>query len=205
MGFFSKALGSTDDNVMTNGVLGRGEITNLSMSSLTMRTNNRLVERKCTIAMNVMLDNTPAFPATAEQRIPEIYLPQLVPGAAVPVRVAPEDHSKVFIDFNAKIPTITLPRMTGENSGAYIREHGKPIKVVLVANQPLKFKTADGIDLQHLTLTVYEGVDTPYQIQVANAVPASALPLLYPGSKLHAKLGNAQDSVVVEWEAGAAT
>jgi hypothetical protein len=46
-------------------------------------------------------------------------------------------------------------------------------------------------------------VPTPYQIQVGNAVPASALPLLFPGSKLHAKLGEGPNDVVVDWAAGA--
>ena len=54
-----------------------------------------------------------------------------------------------------------------------------------------------------LTLTVATGVETPYQIQVGNAVPASALPLLYPGSKLNAKLGDGPNDVVVDWAAGA--
>ena len=43
----------------------------------------------------------------------------------------------------------------------------------------------------------------PYQIQVGNAVPASALPLVFPGSKLHAKLGDGPNDVVVDWAAGA--
>ena len=48
------------------------------------------------------------------------------------------------------------------------------------------------------------GVDTPYQVQVGNAVPTSALPLVFPGSKLHAKLGDGPNDVVVDWSAGAA-
>jgi hypothetical protein len=54
-----------------------------------------------------------------------------------------------------------------------------------------------------LTLTVADGVPTPYQVQVGNAVPATALPLLYPGSKLHAKLGDQPGAIVVDWAAGA--
>ena len=37
-----------------------------------------------------------------------------------------------------------------------------------------------------------------------NSVPASALPLLFPGSKLHAKVGDGPNDVVVDWAAGAA-
>lgn len=205
MGFFGNLIGSTDSAVIANGILGRGEITNVAISGMTLKTNNNLVERKCTFSMNVMIDNVAPFQASAVQRIPEITLTKLTKGAVVPVRVDPNDHSKVYIDFASELPTVTVPRSTGENSAAHILEHGKPIKVVFVASQPLKLKNADGIEMFLLTLTVYEGVDTPYQLQVGNPVPPSALPLLYPGSKLHAKLGAGPNNVVVDWAAGPAT
>jgi hypothetical protein len=205
MGWFGNLIGSTDSEVITNGVLGRGEITNVDISGMTLQMGNSLVERKCTVSMNVMIDGVAPFPATAVQRIQEIVIPQLAQGAVVPVRVDPNDHSKVYIDFASDLPEVTLPKSEGENSAAYILEHGKPIKVVLVASQPIGLKNADGIEVYALTLTTYEGVDTPYQLQVGNAVPATALPLLYPGSKLNAKLGAGPNDVVVDWKAGAAT
>ncbi len=205
MGFFGNLIGSVDDEVIANGVLGRGEITNVSISGMTLKTNNNLVQRKCTFSMNVMIDNVAPFQANAVQRIPEIVLTKITKGAVVPVRVDPNDHSKVFIDFASELPTVTVPRSTGENSAAYILEHGKPIKVVFVGSQPMKLKNADGVEMFLLTLTVYEGVDTPYQVQVGNPVPSTALPLLYPGSKLHARLGSGPNNVVVDWAAGPVT
>ena len=68
-----------------------------------------------------------------------------------------------------------------------------------------KMTNADGIDIHALTPTAYEGVPEPNQLAVGNAVPASALPLLYPGSKLHARLGDDPNAVVVDGAAGAAT
>jgi hypothetical protein len=205
VGWLGNLIGSADSGVIENGILGRGEVTNVQMSGMTLQSGNGLVERKCTIALTVMIDGVAAFPATAVQRIQEIVIPQLAQGAVVPVRVDPNDHARVFIDFNSELPEVTLPKATGENSAAWILEHGKAIKVVLVASQPVKLKNADGIEVYALTLTAYEGVDTPYQLQVGNAVPATALPLLYPGSKLHAKLGAGPNDVVVDWAAGAAT
>ncbi len=64
-------------------------------------------------------------------------------------------------------------------------------------------KNAKGDPVQALTLTVATGVPEPYQIQVGNAVPNSALPMLFPGSKLHAKLGDGPNDVVVDWAKGA--
>jgi hypothetical protein len=204
MGWLGNLIGSADSGVMSDGILGRGEVTNVSISGMTLQTGNGLVERKCTVSMTVMIDGEAPFPATAVQRIQEIVIPQIAQGAVLAVRVDKADHSKVFIDFDSEIPEVTLPKSTGENSAAWIREHGKPIKVVLVQSQALKLKNADGIEVYALTLTAYEGVDTPYQLQVGNAVPATALPLLYPGSKLNAKLGDGPNDVVVDWAAGAA-
>lgn len=207
MGWFGNLIGSADTSVIQNGILGRGEITNVQMSSMTLQSGNGLVERKCTITANVYLDNTPMFEATIVQRVQEIVIPQLSSGSAVvAVRVDPADHSKVAIDFNSEVPEVTLARTTDKaHSAAYLLENGKPVKVVLVGDQPLGKKNADGIEMYALQLTVYEGVDTPYQLVVGNPVPATALPLLFPGSKLNARLGDDPNSVVVDWAAGAAS
>ena len=207
MGWFGNLIGSADTSVIKNGILGRGEITNVQMSGMTLQSGNGLVERKCTITANVYLDNTPMFEATIVQRVQEIVIPQLSSGSAVvAVRVDPADHSKVAIDFNSEVPEVTLARTTDKaHSAAYLLENGKPVKVVLVGDQPLGKKNADGIEMYALQLTVYEGVDTPYQLVVGNPVPATALPLLFPGSKLNARLGDDPNSVVVDWAAGAAS
>jgi hypothetical protein len=207
MGFFGNLIGSADSSVLHDGILGRGEITNLQMSGMTLQTGNGLVERKCTITANVYLDNTPMFVATITQRVQEILIPQLSSGSAVvAVRVDPNDHTRVAIDFNSAVPEVTLARSTDNaHSASYLLANGKPIKVVLVGDQPLGKKNADGIEMYALQLTAYEGVETPYQLTVGNPVPATALPLLFPGSKLHAKLGDDPNSVVVDWAAGAAT
>ena len=207
MGWFGNLIGSADNSVIQNGILGRGEITNLTMSGMTLQTGNGLVERKCTITLNVFIDNVPQYEATVVQRVQEIVIPQLSSGAAVvAVRVDPTDHSKVAIDFNSPVPEVTLARTTDNaHSAAWLLANGKPIKVVLVGDQSLGKKNADGIEMYALQLTVYEGVDTPYQLMVGNPVPATALPLLFPGSKLNAKLGDDPNSVVVDWAAGPAT
>jgi hypothetical protein len=203
MGWLGNLLGSADDNLIQNGILGRGEVLGIDASGMTLQIGNGLVERKCTLTLNVMLDNQQPYQAQVSQRIQEVYIPQLsAGGAVVAVRVDPADPTKVAIDFDTAPPTVTLPAGEGPNSAAGILASGKPITVVLVANAPVGVKNAKGDDVHALTLTVATGVETPYQIQVGNAVPASALPLLYPGSKLHAKLGEGPNDVVVDWAAG---
>jgi hypothetical protein len=211
MGFFgdllnsaNEALGGADAEVIQNGILGRGEVLGIDVSGMTLQIGNGLVERKCTLTLNVMLDGQQPYQAQVSQRIQEVYIPQLSSGGAVvAVKVDPNDHSKVAIDFETPVPEVTLPASEGANSAAWILANGKPITVVLVANTPIGVKNAAGDPVQALTLTVASGVPTPYQIQVGNAVPASALPLLFPGSKLHAKLGDGPNDVVVDWAAGA--
>jgi hypothetical protein len=206
MGWLGNLLGSPDDELIRNGLLGRGEVIGIDASGMTLQVANGLVERKCTITLNVMLDGQQPYQAVASQRVQEVYIPQLAQGGAVvAVRVDPGDHSRVQVDFASEPPTVTLPASEGRNSAAWILENGAPVTVVLVASQPIGVKSAKGDDVHALTLTIATGVDTPYQVQVGNAVPASALPLLYPGSRLHARLGEDPGDVVVDWAAGAVT
>ena len=167
MGWLGNLLGSADDNVIQNGLLGRGEVLGIDASGMTLQIGNGLVERTCTLTLNVMLDGQQPFQAQVSQRIQEVYIPQLsAGGAVVAVRVDPADHSKVAIDFDSPVPEVTLPASEGQNSAAWILEHGKPITVVLVANAPIGVKNAKGDPVQALTLTVATGVPEPYQIQV---------------------------------------
>lgn len=202
---FRNLTGGVDQELLSTGLLARGEILGMDISGTTVQVMNSLVERNVTFKLRVLMDGQNPYEATVSQRVQEVVLPQLQqPGVVLAVRVDPNDHSRVAIDFASQPPEVTMAEQTGPGSAAYILEHGKPITVVLVANQPIGINNAKGDPVHALTLTVAEGVDTPYQIQVGNAVPAKALPLVFPGSKLHAKLGDGPNDVVVDWAAGAA-
>lgn len=203
---FRNLTGGVDQQLLATGVLARGEILALAPSNTTVTIGNGLEERNCTFTLRVLMDGRQPFDATVVQRVAEVWIPQLQQGGAVvAVRVDPNDPTRVAIDFSSQPPEVTLPASTGENSAAWILEHGKPVTVVLVANQPIGVKSHQGDPVHALTLTIATGVDTPYQVQVGNAVPATALPLVFPGSKLHAKLGSGPNDVVVDWAAGAAS
>lgn len=202
---FKNLVGGVDQELLATGLLARGEILGMDLSGTTVQVMNGLVERQVTFTLNVFMDNQAPFQATVAQRVQEVLIPQLQqPGVVLAVRVDPANHSRVAIDFASQPPEVTMPEQTGPGSAADILANGKPIVVVLVANQPVGIKNHKGDPVHALTLTVAEGVETPYQIQVGNAVPATALPLVYPGSKLHAKLGAGPNDVVVDWAAGAA-
>ncbi len=200
---FRKLTGGVDEELIATGTLARGELLGMTPSGTTIQVMNGLVERNCTFVVRVLMDRTPPWDVQITQRVQEVLIPQLSqPGVYLAVRVDPADHSRVAIDFASEPPEVTLPESTGPGSAAEILATGKPITVVLVADQALGMTSAKGDPVHALTLTIATGVDTPYQIQVGNAVPASALPLVYPGSKLHARLGAGPNDVVVDWAAG---
>lgn len=200
---FRDLTGGVDETLLATGTLARGEILGLELSGTTLQVMNGLEERNCTFVLRILMDGKQPYEARASQRVPEINIPQLQqPGVVVAVRVDPADPQRVAIDFATQPPEVRLPESTGKGSAADILANGKPIVVVLVANQPIGVMNAKGDPVHALTLTIAEGVETPYQIQVGNAVPATALPLVFPGSKLHAKLGDGPNDVVVDWAAG---
>lgn len=205
MGWLGNLLGSADDGLLQNGLIGRGEIVGVDASGMTMQVMNGLVERKCTFTVTVYLDGEQPYQATCTQRVQEVYLPQLTSGqAVVTVRVDPNDHSTIALDFSTPVPEVSLPAGEGTNSAAWILANGTEANVVLVANQPLGVKSSTGDPVQALTLTIDKGAES-YQVQVGNAVPNSALPLLFPGAKLKARIGEGPNDVVVDWAASAAT
>lgn len=202
---FRSAVGSVDGDLLTNGLLGRADLLGVDISGMTLQVANGLVERKATFTLQVYLEGETPYQATAVQRIQEICIPQLVPGQTVlAVRVDPADRTKVAIDFQTEVPNITVKAGEGHDSAAWILANGSDAKVVLVASQPMGLTSSAGDPVHGLTLTIDKGAES-YQVQVGNGVPNAALPLLFPGSKLHAKIGDDPTDVVVDWARGART
>ena len=200
---FRSVTGGVDDALIASGTLGRADLLGIDVSGTTMQFGNGLVERKCTFTLQVYVDGKPPYQATCTQRVQEVYIPQLIPGQTVlAVRVDPADQNKVAIDFASEVPNVTVAAGEGHNSAAWILANGSDANVVLVANQPLGLTSSAGDPVQALTLTIDKGADS-YQVQVGNGVPNSALPLLFPGSKLYAKIGDGPNDVVVDWARGA--
>lgn len=203
---FRKFTGGVDQDLLATGILARGEVLGISMSGTTVTIMNGPVERNCTFRLRVMRDGAQPYEATVVQRVQEIMISALQqPGVVLALKVDPADPQRVAIDFGSAPPEVTLPETSGTDSAAYVLEHGKPITVVLVGNQRIGIKNHKGDPVHALELTVATGVPEPYQTTVGNAVPAFALPLLYPGSKLHAKLGDGPSDIVVDWAAGPVT
>lgn len=70
---------------------------------------------------------------------------------------------------------------------------------------PCREAFAAGLDMYAFVVTILCDGHAPYQTQMGNPVPASGLPLMYPGSNLPAKVRpEEQSQVIIDWDAAVA-
>lgn len=205
MGLLSKITGGPDKKLLETGLLGRGIITGVNMTGTTFQSGNGLVQRTCLFTVEVSLDGRAPYTATCRQRIPEVQIPQIQPGATtVAVRANPAEVTQIALDFTTEPPVVTTPGGTGNHSAAEILATGAPGRAVIVEFQPLGKRNPAGVDLYAYLLTVMPDGRNPYQIQVGNPTPPAALPFLFAGSRVPVKIGTIPNAVVIDWEAAAA-
>ncbi len=84
--------------------------------------------------------------------------------------------------------------------------NGTPCTAVIVQAQPLGMRDLKGEDVYAFQLAVMDDGLSPYQIQIANSVPAAALALLSPGNAVPARrLPDGGDrELVIDWDAALA-
>lgn len=199
----SKMAGGVDGDLMTSGLLGRGVVVGLQLTG-TAVTVGVEEHRVCELTLQVFLDGRDPYVAQVRQRIPEYLLGQLGQGgAAVAVRVSPTDSTQVAVDLGTAPPVVTLAR-PADGGAERILESGTPAEAIIVQTAPMGVRNWEGHDVHLLTLTVMVPGRDPYQVQVGNAVPPGALPVLFPGSKVPVKvLPDQPNSVAVDWQAAA--
>jgi hypothetical protein len=208
MGLFSKMrnlTGSVPKELLENGLLGRGIIVSVEQTSVSTGADFDPAH-VCVFTVEVALDNTPRYTATCRQAVKATVLPQLMtPGATVAVRVDPADQNHIALSLGEAPPTVTMAAAGDPNtsSAARILEQGVPCKAVIVQSQPLGMRNPKGDDMYAFALTILADGRSPYQIQVGNPVPATAVPLLYPGNTVPAKRMPEGDDreVVIDWQA----
>ena len=211
MGLFGKMKnlsGSVPKKLLENGLLGRGIITDVKQTSVSVGADFNPAH-VCIFTVEVQLDNVPRYTATCRQAIMATVLPQLMSGEpTVAVRVNPDDHQEICLSLNEAPPTVTMAASGDANtsSASEILEYGEDCRVVIVQSQPLGTRNQAGNDMYAFLFTVMADGRPPYQVQVGNPVPADAVPLIYPGSTVPAKrLPDKGDQyVVVDWEAALA-
>lgn len=205
MGLLSKITGGPDKKLLETGLLGRGIITDVTLTGTTIQTGNGLVQRVCTFTVEVSLDGKAPYMASCKQRIPEIQLPRIQPGSTtVAVRANPAELTQIALDFSTGPPVVTTPGPSAGNSAAGILATGEPGQAVIVQYQPLGKRNQAGVDIYAYLLTVMPEGRDPYQIQVGNPTPPAALPFLFAGSRVPVKIGSNPNAVVIDWEMAAA-
>ncbi len=199
-------VGSVSSELMENGLLGRGQITDVTQTGTTFGGGEHSAPTSvlCKFTVQVVLDNVPPYEATCKQRVsPWSIVP---PGTIVTVRVNPDDHSEIAIDWETAPPTVAMAARPGQETAADILAKGSPARAVIVQSQPLGMKSPAGLDLYGFQLTIMVDGTAPYQIQVGNPVTPGGVPLIFPGSNVPAKYmpNGGPESVAIDWDAAVA-
>ena len=200
---FRKLRGKPSKDLMRNGLLGRGLITNIEGTNVATGVGPD-PKHVCIFTLEVALDNVPRYHATCRQAVSQVLLPTLASGESfVAVRVNPDDHSEVAIDFDEALPEVRMTRNDPKaGSAAQVLAEGLPCRVVITRSAPMGMKNPAGVDMHGFQLTVTGEGLKPYQMKVGLPVPPEALPLVYPGSKVPAKrMPDREDAVVIDWDA----
>jgi hypothetical protein len=202
MGLFKKLTGGVNKELLATGLPGRGLILEVRPRRTTVQVSNGLTERVCEFRVEVSLDNRPRYETTCEQRVPEVYIPQLsAQNAVVAIRANADRLDEIVLDLEHEAPTVTIARDENETSAAEILATGQPAQAVIVEFGPIGMKTPEGVEVQAFRLTVMPVDGAPYQVDVGNATPPEALPFLFAGSKVPVKLGPETHDVVIDWNA----
>jgi len=209
MGILKKLAGTVgvvSRDVMKNGLLGRGQITGLKRTLMVMGGGEH-PPRVCIFTVQVALDNVPPYEAKCRQRVPQWDISQFESGGAVvAVRVNPDDHSEIAIDWGTAPPAVAMAAQPGQETAADILAKGSPARAVIVQSQPLGMKSPAGLDMYGFQLTIMVDGKAPYQIEVGNPVTPGGVPLIFPGSNLPAKYmpNGGPESVAIDWDAAVA-
>lgn len=206
MGLFKKlqrAAGSVPKDLLENGLLGRGIITDVQQTGVSTGADFNPAH-VCVFTVEVQLDNVPRYNATTRQAVLATVLPQLLTGGvSVAVRVNPNDHSEIALSLGEQPPTVHMAASGDANTGsaAEILANGEDCRAVIVEAQPLGTKNPKGLDMWAFMLTVIANDRAPYQVPVGNPVPPNAVPLIYPGNNLPAKRMPSQGDkyIVIDW------
>ncbi len=207
MGLFSRAkreLGVTDKKLLATGILARGNIVSAEPDGMTIGSDSNLQygpEKVCRVVVEVIgLNGEEPYEATCKHSIPLIYIPKLQePGAAVAVRVDPNDPQNIELDLGTEVPAAPIVFVSDDGSSetlkinketassADILRDGAPCTVQVLLVFPLNQLAADGGPATGLVLQVHRDGVEDYQAQIGLHIPEAALPSVVVGATLPAK------------------
>lgn len=206
MGLFKKAkaaAGGVDHGLIETGTLARGNVKNVEPTSMSTGRAERGLGTKviCIVTVEVVpLDGSHSYDATCRHPVPQVYLPTLMePGAAVAVRVNPDDPQDIALDLDHDVPPAPIvlhsddgtSEVVTTNKASYTADEllrdGRPCTVEVSAVFPLNQLTQAGLPASGLILQVHRDGAAPYQAQVGLHVPDAFAAAVVPGAQLPAK------------------
>lgn len=193
----TKNLVSSNNGVGADAYVGRALVLDASLGGMAIQMGAEQY-RAVNLRLQIFLDGNPAYIAECKQKVEEWRLGQLV-GQAYAVRVARDNGQQVALDFSVEAPVVTLARPAAGDGAAALLASGTPAEAVITATQPLGMRTWDGNDVVLFALTVMPVGGAPYQTQLGNPCPPSALPFVFPGSRVPVKLGARPEDVAIDW------
>lgn len=207
MGLFSRqpkvavAEGEGSEDFTADSVLGIASLTGIDTTMRVVPENQPGAgNRYFKLSAVVKLLGVEPYEVEFKQPLTSAELDHLTAHAAQPlaVRVSKADRSKVRLALDVDPATVTV----AQGSAAETLANGEAARAVIVEFELLNPPRQDskGNPAYRLMLTVMREGRDPYQTNVGNGVPASALPFLYPGSHVPVKVDHDDPSgVVVDW------
>ncbi len=206
MGLFKRAksaVGGIDEDLISTGVLARGNVQSVDIGSVSSGVPERGLGREvvCLVTVEVVgLDGQEPYVASCHHPVPQVYLPKLnEPGAAVAVRVDPADPQRIALDLAHDVPAAptvlvsddgireTLKTHTGTFTYEELIRDGGPCVVEVLAVFPTGQLTRAGLPATAVVLQVHRDAAAPYQAQIGLHVPDAAVPVVVPGARLPGK------------------
>lgn len=207
MGLFKKLKEATvgaDASNIEGGIETNALIVSMEPTGMVV-THGTYPMRVCVFGLQVQPENGEPYIVSVKQQIFEPNMARIQPGSTIVTAVVdPTNPANVAIDF-ATAPPASQPK-AATHSAADILANGEPCTAVIAMFQDAGMKhPVSGDPIYALMLTVMPTNDTPYQVQVGLAVPARALPKLFPGSQVPAKRApGTPNEVVIDWDAALA-
>lgn len=219
MGLFKSAkahLGIADKQLLRDGILARGNVVSCTPTAMTTgrEADGYGPKSVCNVTVEVVgLPDVAPYQASCLHAIPKVYLPQMsTPGAAVAVRVDPQDHQHIELDLTTGVPPAPGGPTGGGSSGepevmlvnddgtqqkletntstftaAEILAQGSPCTVDVLAVIPMTQTNSLGQVVTGLVLTVHRDGAAPYQAQIGTFIPPDKAGRVTVGASLPAK------------------
>ncbi|MGN9845303.1 hypothetical protein ACTMTI_45000 [Nonomuraea sp. H19] len=151
--------------------------------------------------LEVRREGAAAYRVAHRERIPRLLVGAVLPGAHLPVRIDPDDHGRLTVDWEHAAGHV--PPSAGQRvSAADVLARGVPAMATVAGTFSTNGMTADNGDpIVGLFLHV-AGPHGPYEVRLAHRVPPHHLASLLPGTRLLAKIAPEDpQKVAIDWTA----